>query len=560
MSSRSQRRHAAARSFRTRLAVIVAAVLSLTALVAVPSVASASSTVGIFADDLKPSRSATHSRSAVELGVAFTPRSDGTVTALQYYQGRSASGVTQATLWSEGGTVLARATFDASRTVGWRTVSLTAPVALKAGETYTASYYAPQGRYPVTKRDLTSFRTQNGFALSRGAGVYRHGESGFPQRSARGSNFLVDIVYRPTSKPVVTSKPAATPKPKATSQPIAPPKPTSTSAPKPTATPTVTAAPKPTATTAPAPKPTATPSPTATPKPTPAPTAPPTVGAQLNCITVPSACGYPDETNTGVSPGAVLINVPQDATSGPGWTYRSDIRAIQTTGDNATIQNVRLVGGLILVQHKGVTVRDVYLESGGYYPIDCDYAGATRAAHSCLGLTVENTEIAGQGADCAVGLAFNGYTARRVYVHGCQDGFRADSDVLIEDSYVTALAYSPESRPGAGDESHNDGLQTTASGNVTVRHTTFKLGNQSNVNSVFQVGVQGRTGKGLTIESNLIDGGAWMINDSNSPVQGVLVKDNRFTHRAAYGIGYIAGGSWVGNRWDDTFTLIPANG
>jgi len=265
---------------------------------------------------------------------------------------------------------------------------------------------------------------------------------------------------------------------------------------------------------------------------------------------VPSACGYPDATNTGVSNRAALIRVPQDATSGPGWTYRSDIRAVQTTGNGVTIQNLSIDKGMIIVAHSGVTLRNIYLDAAGYYPIDCDYTGVTRDAKSCLGLTAENVEVNGTPA-CQGAMAFRGYTARNMYVHGCLDGFKANQDVLIENSYVTALAVI--------DGSHNDGVQSTTDGNVVVRGSTFKLGNQSGVNAVFQMGVKGDRNWGVTIERNLIDGGAWMLNDSGSPIEGILVKDNRFTHRAAYGIGYVSGGSWTGNIWDDTLALIPEN-
>jgi hypothetical protein len=120
--------------------------------------------------------------------------------------------------------------------------------------------------------------------------------------------------------------------------------------------------------------------------------------------------------------------------------------------------------------------------------------------------------------------------------------------VLIENSYVTNLAVIPGS--------HNDGVQSTASGNVVVRHSTFKLGNQTGVNAVFQMGTSSG-GRGVTIENNLIDGGAWMLN--STPITGILVKDNRFTRRAVYGVGYVGGGTWVGNFWDDTLALIPEN-
>lgn len=533
--TRSQIRIRARRSRRVRIvALSVIAGLAAAAGIAVAPALAATPSNGIFADTLMPRTAVDPDRAAVELGVRFSPDKTGTVTALQYYQGQKTTGVRTATLWSAQGAVLARATFEPSSRVGWRTVPLASPVTVTAGDTYVASYQAPNGGYPVTERDLTTKRTQNGFTLDAGAGVYRYGATGkVPFRTFRGSNYLVDIVFAPSGTGNAGEKPNTHHRPGTNRPDAVTPTPTATATPKPT--PTATVAPKPTPTATVAPQ----------------PSAPPTGGignGQKNCINTPSSCGYPDETNTGVPQGTTLTRVPEDATSGPGWTWRSDIRAIQTTSDGAKLQNLRIGDGMIIVQNRSVTLRNTYIASKAYYPVDCDYAGPTRDAHSCLGLTVENVEISGT-PDCQQGLSFNDYTARRVYVHGCLDGFKADSGVLIEDSYVTALAVIPGS--------HNDGVQSTAAGDVTVRRSTFKLGNQTGVNSVFQMGTKSDGGKDVTIEGNLIDGGAWMLN--STPISDILVKDNRFTRRAVYGIGYVSGGTWVGNFWDDTLGLIPEN-
>ena len=42
-----------------------------------------------------------------------------------------------------------------------------------------------------------------------------------------------------------------------------------------------------------------------------------------DCVSLPSRCGYPDATNTGVPAGTTLLRVPQDRTSGTGWTWDS---------------------------------------------------------------------------------------------------------------------------------------------------------------------------------------------------------------------------------------------
>jgi hypothetical protein len=209
------------------ISAVVVAAFAVTGLAATPAFAGPETTPGIFADDLRPTTSADRDTNSVELGVRFSPRSDGAVTALQYYQGVAARGVTTATLWSSGGRVLSRVTFPESRTEGWRTVPLAAPVQLTADSAYVVSYHAPTGRYPSISRDLSSARTQNGFSLSAGAGVYRYGDADeVPRSTYEGSNYLVDVVYdadgsvttpapAPTepATPVPTADPAPAPSP-----------------------------------------------------------------------------------------------------------------------------------------------------------------------------------------------------------------------------------------------------------------------------------------------------------------------------------------------------------
>ncbi|WP_162605810.1 DUF4082 domain-containing protein [Jiangella aurantiaca] len=187
------------------------------------------STDGIFADDLAPRTAADPDRRAVELGVRFSPQEDGSVTALQYYQGARTRDVTTATLWSAEGEVLARVSFAASRSVGWRTVPLETSVPLTAGETYVASYHAPQGGYAVTEHDLTTRQVRNGFVLQAGAGVYHYGShSRFPDDTYRGSNYLVDIVYDtsdaplPPVPPLPGESPSTTPTPTPSATPTRP--------------------------------------------------------------------------------------------------------------------------------------------------------------------------------------------------------------------------------------------------------------------------------------------------------------------------------------------------
>src|SRR5665647_3483047 len=50
-----------------------------------------------------------------------------------------------------------------------------------------------------------------------------------------------------------------------------------------------------------------------------------TTSGGLNCAARPSACGYPDATNTGPAAGTMFTKVPSQLTSGPGWAWSTGL-------------------------------------------------------------------------------------------------------------------------------------------------------------------------------------------------------------------------------------------
>jgi len=238
-------------------------------------------------------------------------------------------------------------------------------------------------------------------------------------------------------------------------------------------------------------------------------------GFYANAINNPSAAGYPDVTNTGVPPGTTLTTVAN----------------INVTTNGTVIEN-RSVTNQIVIRANDVTIRNCRIVSGDYYPID--YEGT--------GLVVEDCEIIGTSATVTAGLSTSNYTARRCRVEGGKDGFKAESNVLIEDCYVTNLNVS--------EDSHNDGVQTTGGSNVIIRHNTFKLGDNAGVSAVLQFGTENGPFSNWLVEENLLDGGGWTINSQtgNSSMQFL---NNRFTRRSGYGPGHMTNSIWTGNYFDD---------
>ena len=84
---------------------------------------------------------------AVELGVRFRSDVNGSITGLRFYKSSANTGTHVGHLWSNTGTLLASATFTGETASGWQQVTFPSPIAITAGTTYVASYYAPNGHY-----------------------------------------------------------------------------------------------------------------------------------------------------------------------------------------------------------------------------------------------------------------------------------------------------------------------------------------------------------------------------------------------------------------------------
>jgi hypothetical protein len=241
--------------------------------------------------------------------------------------------------------------------------------------------------------------------------------------------------------------------------------------------------------------------------------------SQYNCIEMPSDCSYPDATNTGVQPGTTLTN------SG----------SVTVTTPGAVIQNLNITNGNISVRANNVTIRNVRITTCDYYPID--YEGYT-------GLVVQDTEIAGTCADVTACMSFENYTAIRVHCHGAADGFKANSNVVIRDSYIHDLAVS--------DGSHNDGVQSTGGSDVTLEHNTFDVRTAG-------VCIQHGGDSGWQVQGNLFNCDGWMINGSGTTADSSY-SGNRFTRFASYGTHSFddpVNVTWSGNIYDDDGSDVP---
>jgi methionine-rich copper-binding protein CopC len=173
--------------------------------------------VSIWGPTAVPQTPSTTDTSPTEVGVKFQTEISGYITGIRFYKGSANTGTHVGHLWDSNGNLLASATFTNETATGWQEVTFATPVAVTAGQTYLASYYAPKGGYAADVGYFMFQPTTNGplvalsdAAASGGQGVYSYGlGGGFPTSSFGATNYWVDVVFfapPETTPPTVVSE------------------------------------------------------------------------------------------------------------------------------------------------------------------------------------------------------------------------------------------------------------------------------------------------------------------------------------------------------------------
>jgi hypothetical protein len=262
-----------------------------------------------------------------------------------------------------------------------------------------------------------------------------------------------------------------------------------------------------------------------------------------NCMVDPSACGFPDVENVGVKPGVPLTPVSGEVTlSTRGQVYENKLvtGGITVTAPNVTIRNVKLVA------------------TDEYYGIR-----AFGWLHDTSGLLVEDVEIDMNGRLGIKGIAFDGYTARRVFFHNGSDCAHFGSDIVIEDSLCMSGPDAnddgwPDSTGFCNGEEHFDGLQSDGGDNIIIRHNTIR--NPCSQTSAILMSTNTSGIRDVTISDNLMGGGGYTLYCNAGPdVPNERVTGNRFARTWYSKSGYWGATTgcqdadvYSGNVWDDT--------
>jgi outer membrane biosynthesis protein TonB len=286
----------------------------------------------------------------------------------------------------------------------------------------------------------------------------------------------------------------------------------------------------------------------------PPPSEPPSVelpSTQTDCIKVPSVCGYPDATNTGVPAGTMLTSRSEEiAVTTPGTTIK-DLAldgSIEVDANNTTIEDSDIVvngtqsgcnspcGGHGIWIKPGVTgtvVQDVTCHGGA--------PTGANVTEFCVQSNDSSTEV------------------KRVHFYDCttcmvgpgtwSDNFVDQTGAEIPQEHYEDIYYGG----GAGPLVVNHNTMLNPQGQTAVVFTSVDFGNQTTI----------------TVTNNLMAGGGYMIYGGGSGTGGkvlgpVTITGNRFSREyypdgGYYGVAAYfneAVTTWSGNIWDDTLKPV----
>lgn len=241
---------------------------------------------------------------------------------------------------------------------------------------------------------------------------------------------------------------------------------------------------------------------------------------------------YPNETCTGVKAGITLQQHSGDF-------------FINT--DGYVLEN-KQINGCIEVTAANVTIRNTKVICQNNYGI------ASYGSGDDGGLLVEDVEI-----DCnhtnTTAISYSGLTARRLHIHGCENGLSIDHSVTLTDSYIHDIY--------EGATGHGDGIQASNGSNTLIEHNTiYSESTNSSIN--INNNAAGPTTSNMTISNNLIAGGSYTLYCPIPSSVNFKIINNHFSrifypNAGAFGPHTACSDEAVisGNTWHDTGVAVP---
>ncbi|GAB89088.1 hypothetical protein GORHZ_050_00045 [Gordonia rhizosphera NBRC 16068] len=258
-----------------------------------------------------------------------------------------------------------------------------------------------------------------------------------------------------------------------------------------------------------------------------------------NCVAIPSACGYPDQTNTGVPANIRLISSGSITASREGQVIdgMNVTGEVVVTASNVTIKNSRVTGG------RGAGSADwvIVIRPG------------------VKNLTVADSEIltppgTAQDIACILNIGDAKPVIRRVNIHGCSAGVSSGGG-SVEDSYFHDMSQ-------VAGLSHNVGIASNGGGGMTIRrNTVFNQFSQTAAIAFYQ---DFSAQSDNLVEDNFVSGGSYCFyggTGSRGRTSNIRFVNNRLTRHFFPNCGVFGpiasfsiddpGNLFVGNYWDD---------
>jgi hypothetical protein len=253
--------------------------------------------------------------------------------------------------------------------------------------------------------------------------------------------------------------------------------------------------------------------------------------------------GAPAAGNTGVPSGTSLTVVTGN----------------QTFSGSGDVIEGKDFHGFVKVTGKNITFRN------------CVFRGAATSGNNALldvedatNTVVEDSEFAPSNPSATIDdiWAANA-TITRANIHGGVDGMKADSNTVVQDSWIHDMTWFASDPNQGGGETHNDGVQSFAgASHVTLRHNTIDMSTTKDPNAAWQ-----SSASNSLAENNFFDGGGCMLNfdhkSTGHALGGIAIVNNRFGRHSAFQCPILLSSQAslsqnTGNVWADTGAPIPA--
>lgn len=232
-------------------------------------------------------------------------------------------------------------------------------------------------------------------------------------------------------------------------------------------------------------------------------------------------------------PPKPVTGKPNATNTGPKGELRK-VGSLNLTKAGEVVENVEATS--ITISAPNVTVRN-FRVTGGMYGV--------RPTSS--GTVLEDGEIVNSGS---AGIYGKGFTARRMNIHHmAKDAVKAQTDVVIEDSYIHEL--------GSEAGSHSDGVQMVNGGRVIIRRNNFDMDKSqrgfSNSQCMLFKNDSGPIDNVL-VEDNWLNGGGYCVQsrtaDHGTPTN-VVVRNNKFGKGYQFGpVKFDGSVKACGNTWE----------